>query len=98
MRLLITALVALTAATLIVFAIWPEIDLDAARLFYGPAGFVGLSAFGRVAREFFRMTPYLLLLGLAGLYLLRQLGAPVPYAPSTRALVFLIASMAIGPG
>jgi membrane-associated PAP2 superfamily phosphatase len=98
MRVILPALVALTAATLIVFAIWPAIDLDVARLFYGPAGFVGQSPLGRFGREFFRVTPFLLLFGFAGLYLLRQLGAPVPYAPSGRALVFLIASMAIGPG
>ena len=98
MRWLLAALVALTAATLIVFAIWPEIDLGVARLFYGPAGFIGQGGLGRIGREFFRMTPYLLLFGFAALYLLRQLGAPVPYAPSSRALVFLLASMAIGPG
>jgi lipid A 4'-phosphatase len=98
MRVTLAALVALTAATLIVFALWPEIDLHVARLFYGPAGFVGQSALGRFAREFFRATPYLLLVGFALLYLVRQLGAPVPYAPSGRALVFLLASMAIGPG
>jgi len=98
MRLILAALVALTAATLIVFALWPEIDLDVARLFHGPAGFVGQTPLGRIGREFFRITPYLLLFGFATLYLLRAFGARVPYAPSGRALIFLVASMAIGPG
>jgi membrane-associated PAP2 superfamily phosphatase len=98
MRITLAVLVALTLATLAVFALWPQIDLDVARLFYGADGFAGRSSLGRAARDVFRVFPFVVLAALAALYGLRRRGFAVRYAPTGRALVFLIATMAIGPG
>lgn len=98
MNCTLIALVSAIAATLIVFAIWPQIDLAVSGFFYGSGGFIDHNALARAAREFFRVTPYLLLIGLTLAYLLRRFGIPVPFAPSGRATIFLLATMAIGPG
>jgi lipid A 4'-phosphatase len=98
MRVVFGLLAALTLATLIVFARSPQIDLDVANAFYGASGFVGSSPFERAAREFFNVTPFLVLAALAALYALRRLGFAVRYAPTGRGLIFLICTMAIGPG
>ncbi|WP_158814002.1 phosphatase PAP2 family protein [Methylocapsa sp. S129] len=98
MRIVLLGLVALTLATSAVFALWPEIDLEVARAFYGDGGFIGHTSWERAARAFFNITPFVVLAAFAILYGLRRFGAAVPYAPSGRALAFLIATMAIGPG
>ena len=92
------ALLALTGAAALVFALWPDLDLAAARYFYGEAGFIGHTAFERFARAFFNVTPFVILAAFAALYALRRAGVATPYAPSGRALIFLIATMAIAPG
>ena len=92
------ALLALTCAAALVFAIWPRIDLAGAHYFYDGGGFIGRTAFERFARAFFNVTPFVILAGFAALYALRRNGVASPYAPSGRALIFLIATMAIGPG
>jgi lipid A 4'-phosphatase len=98
MRVTLLVLVALTLATLAVFALWPQIDLSVASLFDSAGGFPGRSSFGRAIRDVFRFLPFVVLAALAALYGLRRFGLAVPYAPTGRALVFLIATMAIGPG
>jgi lipid A 4'-phosphatase len=82
-----------------VFAIWPELDLAVSRLFFreGPS-FVGQGGFWGAARNFFRVTPFLVLALYAGLHLCRRFGFNPPCAPSGHGLIFLIATMAIGPG
>ena len=94
---LIAGLVALTAATLIVFALWPQIDIDAARAFFSDGRF-SHAPWERGARAFFNITPFVLLAAFAALYGLRRAGFTVPLAPTGRQLIFLIATMAIGPG
>jgi lipid A 4'-phosphatase len=91
-------LVALTAATLLVFALWPQLDVDAARAFYGDGGFIGHDPFERAIRAFFNITPFLVLAAFASVYAMRRAGIAVAYAPTGRQLAFLIATMAIGPG
>jgi lipid A 4'-phosphatase len=98
MRVVLFGLVGLTLATLVVFALWPGIDLGVARAFSGDGGFIGHTAFERAARAFFNITPFVVLGAFAALYGLRRLGVAVPYAPTGRALAFLVATMAIGPG
>ena len=98
MRITLAALVAVTLATLAVFALWPQIDLEVARLFDSADGFAGRSPTGRAIRGVFRFLPFAVLAVLAALYGLRRRGVVVPYAPTGRALVFLVATMAIGPG
>lgn len=94
----ILGLVAALALTLVVFALAPELDIAAARYFHGQSGFIGSSADARAWRDFFRITPYALLIMLLLAYLLQRMGIPQPFAPSGRAALFLILSLAIGPG
>jgi membrane-associated PAP2 superfamily phosphatase len=96
MRLLL-GLAVLTLATLAVFALWPQIDLAVASFFYGGAGFIGHAPWERAARDFFRITPFVVLVAFAALYGLRRYGRAIPYAPSGRQLTFLLATMAVGP-
>ena len=98
MRNILLGLVAVTLATMAVFALWPQIDLDVARAFYGADGFIGHTALERAARDFFRVSPFVVLAGFALFYGLRRFGVAVPFAPTCRALVFIGATMALGPG
>jgi lipid A 4'-phosphatase len=91
-------LVALTLATLIVFALWPQIDLTVARAFYGDSGFIGHDPFERAIRAFFNIAPFVVLAAFAAAYAMRRFGIAISHAPSGRQLVFLIATMAFGPG
>jgi lipid A 4'-phosphatase len=90
--------VVLAAVTLGVFAIWPELDLAGAHYFYHSGGFFGRDSFERFGRDFFRVTPFVVLAAYAALWLAKGLGVRLRWAPSGRALIFLIATMIIGPG
>jgi membrane-associated phospholipid phosphatase len=89
---------ALAALTLAVFAIWPGFDLRAARYFFHNGGFYGRDNFGRAARDFFRVTPFIVLAAYAALWIARRGGANPRWAPSVRAMILLIATMVAGPG
>ncbi len=90
--------VALTALTMVVFAVWPGLDLLVAHLFYDGGGFIGHERLARLGRDFFRVTPFVVLALYAVLWLAKRLGARLRWAPSGRAMIFLIATLAIGPG
>jgi membrane-associated phospholipid phosphatase len=90
--------VALTALMLALFAIWPSLDLIVAHGFYNRGGFIGGDSLARFAREVFRLTPFVVLALYAGLWLAKRRGIALRWAPSGRAMVFLIATMVIGPG
>ena len=92
------AYVALTALTLAVFALRPDLDLAVAHLFYDRGGFLGHDALDKFGRDFFRVTPFVVLAAFAALWLLKRLGRWSGWAPSGRAMIFLIATIAIGPG
>lgn len=98
MRSLLGVLIALTLATLAIFALWPQIDLTVARAFHGETGFIGHDPFERAIRAFFNIAPFVVLAGFAAAYALRRLGFAVSHAPSGRQMIFLIATMAVGPG
>ncbi len=91
-------LLALTALTLVVFALWPGIDLEVSHYFYDGGGFVGHNALERWGRDFFRVTPFVVLAAYAALYALRRRGVAVPFAPSGSGVIFLAVTMALGPG
>ena len=93
--LIVSALIALTLAT---FALWPEIDLAVARVFYGHGGFVGRDGLERFGRDVFRIAPFVVLVAFAALYLLRRAGVATFWAPTGLGVIFLIATIAIGPG
>jgi lipid A 4'-phosphatase len=80
------------------FALWPDLDLATTRFVYERTGFWGEFQAARNARDFLRLAPFWLLGALAGLWLARRLKWPRLPAPSGAAMVFLIASLAIGPG
>jgi lipid A 4'-phosphatase len=90
--------IVLAALTLGVFAAWPALDLAGARLFYHQGGFFGRNDLERFGRDFFRVTPFVVLAAYAALWLAQHLGVRLPWAPSGRAMIFLIATMIIGPG
>jgi lipid A 4'-phosphatase len=96
MRLFLS-LVALTLATLVVFALWPQIDLEAARFFYSESGF-SHTPLEVALRAFFNITPFVVLAISIALYGLRRLGYAVAHAPSGLQVAFLVATMAVGPG
>ena len=49
-------------------------------------------------RDFFRLTPFVVLAAYGALWLAKRLGAQLAWAPSGRAMIFLMATMVIGPG
>jgi membrane-associated phospholipid phosphatase len=85
-------------ATLAIFALWPDIDLYVASLFYGGSNFIGRDPFERAIRAFFNITPFVTLSAFVIAYAMRFAGVAVSYAPTGRQLAFLVATMAIGPG
>lgn len=90
--------VGLTALTLAVFAIWPNLDLIVAHFFYDGGGFIGQAGLDKFGRDFFRVTPFVVLAAYALLWLLKRRGRWAGWAPSGRAMIFVIATMIIGPG
>ena len=88
----------LIALTLAVFALWPGLDLAVAHYFYDGGGFGGRDGLERFGREFFRVAPFVVLALYAVLYALNRAGVAVPWAPTGRGVIFLIATIAIGSG
>jgi len=91
-------LLGLAFLTLVVFALWPGIDLAVSHYFYDGHGFDGHTAPERLARDFFRVSPFVVIAAYAALYVLRRRGVAIPFAPSGRGVIFLIVTMALGPG
>jgi lipid A 4'-phosphatase len=98
MRSPLAAYLALAALTLVVFAVWPGLDLKAAHYFYHRGSFFGGDENLRFGRDFFRVTPFIVLAAYAALWFAKRLGLRLWWAPSGRAVIFLIATIAIGPG
>ncbi len=93
--LVVTALIALSLA---VFALWPGLDLSAAHVFYDRGGFAGHDGLERFGRDVFRDAPFVVLAAYIALYALRRAGVAVIWAPTGLGVIFLIATLAIGPG
>jgi lipid A 4'-phosphatase len=90
--------IALAALTLVVFALWPGLDLAVSHIFFSRGSFDGEGLRDHVARDFFRLTPFVVLAAYAALWLATRLGAKLRWAPSGRAMVFLVLTMVVGPG
>ena len=88
----------LTFLTALLFAVWPELDLRvAAALYRGNGHFVAASPWGDAVRQIFITVPFVVLVAFGLLYLGRRTGR-LGWGPSGRAIVMLVASLALGPG
>ncbi len=84
---------------LAVLAIWPELDLAASGLFFSPPrNFAGTTQVARVFRVFAAIAPFIVFFGAVLSYFagLARLLSP-PLTLRTRSLIFLAASLAVGP-
>jgi membrane-associated PAP2 superfamily phosphatase len=89
---------ALIALALAVFALWPGADLSLAHVFYDRGGFAGHNRLERFGRDVFRVAPFVVLAAYVGLYALRRAGVAAFWAPTGLGVIFVIATLAIGPG
>ncbi|HWG04899.1 MAG TPA: phosphatase PAP2 family protein [Beijerinckiaceae bacterium] len=87
-----------TFYALVIFAAWPETDLSVAGWFYHNGTFFGPGGLAGTLRKIFYWTPTVLLAVAIALFVARRRGIAVPWAPNGRQLVFLVATMALGPG
>lgn len=94
----IFAALALLVLTGSVFGLAPELDLAAARLFLTEGAYIGVTPLGEALRLVGYQLPFWIL-GLAAVgWLLRRLGVSGGWTPSGRAVLFLVVTMALGPG
>ena len=92
------SLAALVLAAL-VFVTWPDLDLTAASAFaLGGGRFVGQTPLGNAVRQLFYGVPFLVFGLMLVAYGGRRLGWPVAWGPSGAGLLFMAASLALGPG
>jgi membrane-associated phospholipid phosphatase len=84
-------------ACMALFALAPELDLSAAHVFFREGRFIGSSPAGDILRRLFWDAPYVALAGALAAYALRRMGR-IARGPDGRAVVFLLATLALGPG
>jgi len=88
----------LTLACLALFALAPEIDIIVARAFFRDGAFIAASTpAGDAARTLFWDAPYVALALCLGAYGLRRIGR-IKRGPDGRAVIFVVAALALGPG
>jgi lipid A 4'-phosphatase len=94
----IPATVIASGACALLFALWPELDLAGAGLFYaGDGHFVGRTAIGDLARKIGYSLPIVVLALLILAWLLRRFGVRCK-APTGQSIAMLSLTMLIGPG
>jgi membrane-associated phospholipid phosphatase len=91
------ATVVATLSCLVLFALRPDLDLAVAGKFHVDGHFVGRGPLGELARRFFYDAPYVLLALLLAAGAARRFGL-ARRGPDGRAAIFLVASLALGPG
>ncbi len=97
-RSLLVALAAILVMA-VVFGLFPDLDLAAARLFYtGDGHFVGQGTAGHALRRVFYGAPFAILGLMLVLFLAGRAGRAAPWAPGGRGIAFLALSLALGPG
>jgi len=85
--------------TAVVLGIWPQIDVEAARLFVrSDKLFYGVSPTGYLLRSIFYALPLVLGGGILLIWLAARWHAPKWPVPSSRAIGFMLISLALGPG
>ena len=100
MRTSLIILLALTLITGVLFALWPELDLEGAAFFYGTAGFNSDQPGLKALRAGLYYLPVAVMVAFAAAWIGALIGLPVPTAlrPRGRSLVFLTLGLALGPG
>ena len=94
---ILLALLLLAAAVL--FATVPDIDTRVAALFYSGANqFVGRGQIGNLGRTIFATLPFLVLAAYVIAWAAWRAGYVWRFAPSGRAVGFVVATMVLGPG
>jgi lipid A 4'-phosphatase len=97
-RNVVPATVIATGASALLFALWPDLDLAIARLFYaGDGHFIGRSAIGDLARKIGYGLPIVILVLLTLAWSLKRCGIRCK-APSGQSIAMLLLTMLIGPG
>jgi len=92
-------LIALIVAVGVIFALLPDIDLAVSHSLYDHGGFAGAGKAAHIARDVFRIGPFVVLaVYLIGYAYNRWGGGAARWAPDGRGVVFLVASLAIGSG
>lgn len=86
-----------TLATTALFALVPQLDVDAAAAFYDPPRFIGRTPAGEAARAAFYVAPFAILAAALGLWLAGRLGV-TRRRVSGAAAAWLVVTMALGPG
>ncbi|MBN9080659.1 MAG: hypothetical protein BGP04_20515 [Rhizobiales bacterium 62-17] len=98
-RTLLILQIAAIVLVALIFGLWPQLDVDAARAFVGSDGlFIGATRAGIFVRYVFYVAPLALAIVLLLLWLIakrRTLRWPVP---SNKAIAFIIICLALGPG
>lgn len=96
--LLILQIVAI-ALVMLVFGLWPQLDLDAARAFVGSDGlFIGATRAGIALRYVFYVAPLALAIILLLLWLIAKRRMLRWSVPGNKAMAFIILCLALGPG
>ncbi len=87
----------ITLACLAMFAAAPGLDLIVARHFFAAGRFIGHGPADEILRRIYYDGPYILLALLLAAYVARRAGY-LRRGPSGRSVVFMVASLALGPG
>lgn len=83
----------------VIFAVFPQIDIETSRLFYlGEGRFSGETELGDIMRRIGYLTPAILLIMSMATWGLSKIKKNLSPTPSGRAVLFLCLSMALGPG
>jgi lipid A 4'-phosphatase len=90
--------ITITLVCMGLFALAPELDVAVARLFFRDTlPITALSPIGNAMRRVFWDAPYVILAGFVVAYALRRMGR-IRRGPDGRAVIFLVATLALGPG
>lgn len=79
-------------------ALAPQIDVEVESVFFAGDHFLADSEPGRLARDFGRVIPFLILFGLLLLWIVGKLGGASEGMPRGRSIAWLALSMLLGPG
>ena len=96
-RRTLLAVILLALVCLGLFAFWPQIDVMVARKFFVAGRFIGRTPAGEALRKAFYYAPYLVLAFCLLAAAARRLGW-LRRGPDGRAALFLVLTLALGPG